>query len=523
MIKNKKFLFFSLLIFLGFIKLSAAPHFVKKGNQNQLYVNNQPFIILSIEDHKIIGKGMIPDDFYFREAKNLHANTVSYTCRWNIFEKEKDVYDTVFLSNVKKEAEKNKLKIIILWFGSNISGHENCAPDYVRADPFTYIPYTRSDCSLAEKTSGGDNGIYCYSYDKLFPNPLLAREEKALRTLLFWIKKNDHKETFIMLQLENELFVNPDLWESWSLSDKYYTDRCHCHRCEDIFMSKKSTTDLEYEQSVFFNYIKELASSAGQVAPGFPLYLNVVVNWGWKNLTGNPYSQRKKYLDSIPALAFIAADIYFEDAVTYLDSLNTGRNILFIPEAGNPKGYLDGLAAFSMPFVIVGKYRGIGMQIYDLKSDDFGLITGSGEWKDVAYRVRNSYAIIQQIPVLYLKNTVASFRNLNKESIKFGKININVSATNESQYARGLIINNKRELIICGIGFQAEISGLNVKKIKIERGWWEQNKFRPLGQPRTGSYNQNNNSFFIILDDDEMSGSGIFKPTYGQYCIRIRY
>lgn len=418
-------------------------------------VNNHPFVVMSIEDHKTIDFSGNVRENYFERAKQLHANTISVTFRWNFFEKEIGVYDTTILRNIKQAAEKYDLKVIILWFGSNISGHENSVPDYIHKDSIMYIPYTRSDKTFTAKIKDNRGGkIYCYSFDDKHQNLLLSRETKALKNLITWIKKNDMEETYIMLQIGNEIFVHPELWRPWPpvylpqaqlLPEKYIhiwdnkfdvqtcslkievtckipqdcrlefilidttgrqywngyvettgkqelhiggkfinqrcqlmirkkksnagtievykimikpiAERCHCQRCDEIVTTWEFHSDQHFQQSVFMNYIKVLASAMAEVDQDFPLFLNVLVSRDAKTLLGNPYYRPQNYLDLIPDRDFIVPDIYFESKVAVIDTFNFGRNIIFIPEAGHLKSREDQyyLNAFSLIFLIIGK------------------------------------------------------------------------------------------------------------------------------------------------------------------------
>ncbi|KPJ71054.1 hypothetical protein AMJ52_09105, partial [candidate division TA06 bacterium DG_78] len=232
-----------------FTRLSSGPCIKEQNKIKHLIVNNQVFTVLSIEDHKTVDFSGNVRENYFREAKQLYANTISVTFRWNFFEKEMGRYDTTILRNIKMIAEKYNLKVIILWFGSNISGHENCVPNYIRNDSIMYIPYTRSDKSFATKISdmGGDR-IYCYSLDEKHPNDLLLRERKALQALMTWIKINDSEETFIMMQLGGELFVHPELWRPWPpvyLSSARLFDGQNVYRWDTIFPVRACSLKIE--------------------------------------------------------------------------------------------------------------------------------------------------------------------------------------------------------------------------------------------------------------------------------------
>lgn len=605
----------------------ASPHLKKYSQIRSLIVNNQPFTILSIEDHNTIDfNGHVRAD-YFRTVRDLYANTISVTFRWNFFEKNKDFYDTTILRNIKRAAEKYGLKVIVLWFGSNISGHENCVPDYIREDSITYIPYTRGDYSFASKIGAGSAGrIYCYSFDDKNQNYLLLREKQALEALITWIKKNDPEETFIMLQLENELFVHPELWRPWpppnlqpaqllpneskyiwnnefivqacslkievslkmppnrklvftlvdttdkqlwkgyiendgereihiggkfinqkcrfmvrkedSTSDTVFiyslkitpiAERCRCRRCEGIFSSRGFSSDQDFEQFAFIDYVKSLTSAVANVDNNFPLYLNLFVSGDARTLLGNPYCNPQSYLALIPDLDIIGPDIYLESTVSIIDSLNFSSNTVFVPETGKFKlrESQDDIAAFSLIFPILGAYQGVGVQQYDLKSSNFGLLSSEGQWEEDAYLVRNSYSAVSQLPTKLLTRTgrsyVSGFRNVTKKVIQLANKEITITPTTEPRYARGIIAEVKGNLILCGIGFEVVIKTENVdlRNLRIERGYWQTTKFTSLGKLKPDTYEIGKNIMKIRMDDDDFLSSDIFNPKEKQYCVKI--
>lgn len=593
-------------------------------NNRVLYVNNNPFVVMSIEDHKSVDfDGHVRED-YFRIAAQLHANTVSVSFRWSFFEKEPGLYDTTILRNIALVAAKYDLKVIILWFGSNISGHENVVPQYIRKDADRYQPYTRSDGSIAGKMyDDGGGRIYCYSFDGEHPNELLQREENALQALMKWVKENDPGETFIMLQLQNELFVHPELWRPWppvypqsakilpgqkthiwderfdvmscslkielslkspahcefdiqitdtlgqpfwsgyvkgsghheihvggrfsttpgkmklqlrrTCSDTVFisgiqirpiAERCHCARCNEIYEKRQSVSDADFMQSNFLNYMKELSRAVSLIDRDFPLYLNLLVSGDAKKLLGNPYGQPRNYLNQIPEIDFIAPDIYLESKISVIDSLNKERNAVFIPETGRFKKRKDSdyINAFSLIFKVLGTYRGIGVQLYDLISNDYGLLTSDGIWEQDAYLVRNSYSVIGHLPfdIFYNKdNVLFGFRNVETKTLSIDDLEIEIIPNSDPKYARGIVAKANDTLVIAGIGLQAHISKKNISPQKIERGYWKNAVFISLGPLRSGSYDIARDKISIKLDDDDFSESRDFDPTSNQYCVRL--
>jgi len=515
----------------------AAPRIDQVDQKRFLSVNGNPFIVMSIEDHRTTGFDGAVREEYFQIAKQLYANAITVTFRWSYFEKKEGQYDTTILRNIKKNADKYNLKVVILWFGTNLGGHGNSAPKFVLDDSITYIPYTRRDKSFATRVQGfRTQRIYCYSFDDRNNNPLLLKEQKALQSMMRWIRANDPEQTFIMLQLENEMCVHPELWRPWppvqlpstQLSEIFpIGERCHCHRCNEIYAMWEAKSDQHFQQRVFKNYIKNLASAVAEIDADFPLYLNVLVNDDAKTRLGNPYYDPEDWLNSIPDIDFICPDIYFRSKVAVIDSFMLGRNIIFIPESGQSKESRDRdwVNAFSLIFSVLGVYRGIGIQIYDLQTESFGLLSSEGDWEKNAYLVRNSYCAIRQLPadIFYSKNTLAGFRNVVRKVFHFDGLEIEVRATSSPEYARGIVIKSAESIIICGVGFEAIIREphLGLENARIERVQWVNNERVILGPPKAGTSEINGNNIRIRMDDDNFLSPQDFEPFNTQYSIMV--
>lgn len=606
-------------------ELCARPYIGETNQHHFLCVNNRPFVVLSIEDHRTTGfKGIINEEC-LRTAKQLCANTISVTFRWSYFEKNEGQYDTTVLRNIKIAADRYDLKVIIIWFASNLGGHGNSVPTFILEDTVTYIPYTRSDGSFATRKEGrSTNRIYCYSFDKEHTNFLLLKEQMTLKVLMDWIRKNDPEQTFIMIQLENELCVNPALWRPWppidlpqlqlaqeqneiswnttfhvqscslhiqtfgvleninelnyilldSTGNDYWSgdikhvgihelriggefidnycqlkikvdklrdeklnipntritpiaERCHCARCNSIYLNHNYTSDQQYQQDMFIKYIKSLAGIIAEIDKDFPVYLNVLINFGAKTRLGNPYYDPEKWLTSIADIDFVCPDIYFESKVPVIDSFAFGRNIIFIPEAGHSRtsNKREDLSAHSLIFHILAAYRGIGIQIYDLRSENYGLISSDDAWTENAYLLRNSYSIIKLLPekLFYEQNNLFGFRNVEKKIFYLNDNKLVLESLSEPTYARGIIVYYKKMLIICAIGVEVTIDKhlFQSNGIVLERGYWSDNIFIPLGPPKSGTIKTDGSTVKIRMDLDDFSTSEVFDVNNNQYCIRI--
>lgn len=167
------------------------------------------------------------------------------------------------------------------------------------------------------------------------------------------------------------------------------------------------------------------------------------------------------------------------------------------------------------------------MQVYDLKSSKFGLLSLDGQWTENAYLARNSFSAISQLPSEIFtdigKNSISGFRNVTKKTIRLGDNEITVTPITAPKYARGIVAKMGENLVFCGIGFEARIMAKNInsKKLKIERGYWKENRYMSLGKFKPITYEIGKDVIKIIMDEDDFSPPDIFNPIEKQYCVRI--
>lgn len=141
--------------------------------------------------------------------------------------------------------------------------------------------------------------------------------------------------------------------------------------------------------------------------------------------------------------------------------------------------------------------------------------------------VRNSYSAVSQLPTKLLTRTgrsyVSGFRNVTKKVIQLANKEITITPTTEPRYARGIIAEVKGNLILCGIGFEVVIKTENVdlRNLRIERGYWQTTKFTSLGKLKPDTYEIGKNIMKIRMDDDDFLSSDIFNPKEKQYCVKI--
>ena len=94
------------------------PYLIKKGTTQQLVVEGKPFLILGGE----LGNSTASSLDYMRTAwakfKAMNLNTILVPAYWELIEPEERRFDFALLDSILNTGRKNKLKVILLWFGS---------------------------------------------------------------------------------------------------------------------------------------------------------------------------------------------------------------------------------------------------------------------------------------------------------------------------------------------------------------------------------------------------------------------
>jgi hypothetical protein len=197
---------------------AEIPHLKKTGNATQLIVDGKPFIMIAGEAHNSsasdldymervfakfggwnTNKGSTLSSLSYASPYGLNANTVLAPIAWEQFEPAEGKFDYTLIDCMVKSARKHNLKVVVLWFGSWKNGVSSYAPEWVKKDSKRF-PEARNKAG---------------SYKTLLSTLSDANRDadaKAFAALLRRIRKIDEgKNTVIMVQVENEIGIRPEL------------------------------------------------------------------------------------------------------------------------------------------------------------------------------------------------------------------------------------------------------------------------------------------------------------------------
>jgi hypothetical protein len=362
---------------------AQLPYLDKSGKAPKLMVDGKPFLILGGELHNSTGSDKAALQKVWKEMKEMHLNTVLAYAYWELLEPVEGKYNFELVDAVIEGAQKENLKIVLVWFGSWKSTASSYVPEWVKTNPNRFQRYTLENGKTLEMLSP-------------FSEENRQADAKAYTALMQHLKEVDRQHTVIMTQVENEpgCFENyrdlspaavkawqsavpddmvnylktnkgklfPALEKAWA--DNGYktkgtweevlgksTDQGdYKHYTEELFMA--------YHYSKYINYI----AAEGRKKHDLPAFCN---GWLYNKRGFYPHGTINPHvLDAYraggKALDFYSPNVYTIDYDELFSNYTLGGNTLFIPESMLvPAGALYSIGAFHSlgfaPFGIDGE------------------------------------------------------------------------------------------------------------------------------------------------------------------------
>lgn len=406
----KKFILLAVLLFTA-ITISTAqtkslPHLQKNGNVTQLIVDNKPYLILGGE---LFNNSATDLEFLkpiWANLKEKNLNTALVAVSWAQFEPSEGKFDYTIVDGVIEQARANKMRVVLLWFGSWKNTWSSYAPDWVKKDFARFPRVQLRDGSGTERLT-----------------PLSEENQKidarAFAALMRHLKAFDSKEnTVIMIQVQNEVGVIPDARDHSEIANKAYngpvpqelmnylvknreiiapelrnkwvaTGFKTSGTWEEIFGTGLQTEDL-FMAWYYAKYIGKV-TEAGKAEYNLPMFTNAALirtNYapGQYNSGGPLPHSADIWRAGGPQLDFLAPDIYF-GFKEWSDKYVRNGNPLFIPEMGG------GALGAANVFYAIGHNNAIGVS-------PFGIDRSYGANDPLG----KSYEILSQLAPLILEH-----------------------------------------------------------------------------------------------------------------------
>nr|WP_315394315.1 DUF5597 domain-containing protein [uncultured Duganella sp.] len=343
---------FSLVMFAAAGAAAAPiPELVQKDGRYALMVDGAPFVMFGAQaqnssNYPLALKKLWP------AIKDMNANTLEIPVAWEQIEQVEGKFDFSYVDTLVAEARKNKVRLVLLWFGTWKNTSPSYAPEWVKFN----------NARFPRMLDQEGKPIYCLSPQG---EETLKADKKAFVALMTHIKKIDEAHrTVIMMQVENEVGTYGYARDYAPKAEALFNQPVP----EAVLKRKKSPVALaasgtwkqvygDYADEYFHaysiaSYIGEIAK-AGRAVYNLPMYVNNSIRdplenpikpWNKNFASGGPtYDVIDIYKAAAPAIDFAAPDIYSPDSKKFaatLDKFQRPDNPLAVPEMSNAADYV---------------------------------------------------------------------------------------------------------------------------------------------------------------------------------------
>ena len=328
---------------------SSIPHLEKRGQATQLIVDGRPFLILAGELTNSASSSMEYMEPYWPKLAAANMNTVLAAVTWELVEPEPGKFDFALVDGAIREARRNHLRLIFLWFGSWKNGESTYTPLWVKKNQKQY--------PLFLPESG-----QAITYLSVFKEANWKADANAFAALMRHIREVDgDAHTVIMMQVENEVGC-PGATRDQVPEGKAAFNAPVPKQLMDYMVKNKQNLVSEFRQyweaaggktsgtwaEVFGNqpmtneifmawyyalYVDQVAK-AGKAEYPLPMFINVDLGpaIGEYSSGGALPIQLNVWQQGAPAIDIIAPDIYLPNFAEWCAWYHRSGNPLWIPE-----------------------------------------------------------------------------------------------------------------------------------------------------------------------------------------------
>ena len=334
--------------------LSAAaadrPQLTHGDSGHALMVDGAPYLILGAQVHN---SSNYPEALkkVWPAVHDMHANTVEVPVAWEQVEPVEGKFDFSFVDTLVAQARQNKVRVVLLWFGT----WKNTSPQYTPA----WVKFDNKRFPRMVDKEGKDS--YCLSP---LGEETLKADRKAFVALMSHLKKIDEKDrTVLMVQVENEVgtfgLVRDFGTKAQAAFERDVPAAVLAHKKAPVAGAAKGSWRAvygEYADEYFHawaiaSYIEEIAK-AGRAVYDLPLYVNNALRdpleqppqpWKSNFASGGPtHDVIDIYKAAAPHVDIVGPDIYDAESAkvrAHLDRFQRPDNALWVPELGNAEGH----------------------------------------------------------------------------------------------------------------------------------------------------------------------------------------
>jgi len=317
---------------------APLPRIAWKEGRAALLVDSQPYLMLAAQAHNSSAwPALLPK--VWPVAHQMQANTVELPVYWEQVEPAPGRYDFSVVDTLLREARQEKLRLVLLWFGTWKNASSRYIPLWMKADP-RYERVRRADGKTVDSPSP-------------FAAGLLEADAKAFAALMRHLAQADPQRTVLMVQVENEAGTYGSVRDHGAAAEKAFQAAVPAEILKAMNQpaAAKSWTEAfgkdadEYFHAWAVASAIQRVAAAGKAEYNLPLFTNAALRDPIQPGPASTYESGGPtdnvipiYRAAAPALDLVAPDIYQDDYTKYLrvcDLYARPNNPLLIPETGN--------------------------------------------------------------------------------------------------------------------------------------------------------------------------------------------
>lgn len=383
----------------------TLPHLRKQGSATQLIVDDQPFLMLGGELHNSSASDLDYLAQLWPGLKAAELNTVLAPVEWDQIEPVEGRFDFTVLDGLLKQARANNTRLVLLWFGAWKNSMSTYVPAWVKRDGARF-PLARTRAGVAQEILTP------------FSANTLAADTAALRAMLAHLKQVDTQHTVLMIQVENEIGMLPEVRDYSAAANAAWREQvpaaltaylaahketlqpgvkaswaAHGNRAggtwAEVFGDTVETEEM-FQAWHYAAFVEKLTAAGKAVYP-LPMYINVALKRPGKRPGEYPSAGPLPHLFDIwkpgaPSVDVLAIDIYFPNFSHWAKQFKRPDNPLFVPEGNNA----DRPDAGADAFYAIGEHDAFGFSPFAI--DDI---------KDGKASLPQAYRVLKQLsPVI---------------------------------------------------------------------------------------------------------------------------
>lgn len=362
---------------------APLPRLRQQGSATQLLVDDKPYLVLGGELFNSSASSLPYLKKLWPQLKAVNLNTLIAPVEWDQIEPAEGRFDFAVLDGMLQQARANDTKLVLLWFGAWKNSMSTYVPAWIKRDQQRF--------PRARNRKGEPQDILTP-----FAAATLEADRTAFGALMRHLKQADPQRTVIMVQVENEIGMLPDVRDYGPAANAAFqgpvppalmrylqAHRAQLHPTVRRLWESHGNRDAGSWTEVFGDSVDaeevfqawayagftEGLAAAGKAAYPLPLYVNVALNRPGKKPGEYPSAGPLPHLFDIwkagaPSIDLIAIDTYFPNFMEWARLFKRPDNPLFVPE-GNRAGRPD---VGANAFFSIGELDAIGFSPFGIET-----------------------------------------------------------------------------------------------------------------------------------------------------------